>query len=199
MLLKPSSLDEAENAKEDTPHYKLQVLLQQELPECNRREQIDELAEKFCVNHGASKNSRRRLSREIFLVPRTRLDLLPYYSRLAAILDRVFPGDVTAPLVLELERQFHGQARFKKNVNPEGRLKTTRFLGELTKFRAAPPIVALRCLKRCLDDFAGFNIDVACCLLESCGRYLNRTEHTRARLTALMETMMRIRKVKVRE
>jgi len=184
------------DGKEDTPHYKLQVLLEQELPECSRREQIDELAEKFCANHGASRPARKRLSRSLFLVPRTRLDLLPHYSRLAAILDRIFPSDVSGPLVTELERQFHGQARFKKNVNLEGRLKTARFLGELTKFRVAPPIVSLRCLRRCLDDFGGANIDVACCLLESCGRYLHRTEHTRARISALMDTMMRIRKAK---
>jgi regulator of nonsense transcripts 2 len=184
-------------ANKDTPHYKLTVLIEQELPDCNRRETVDELAEKFCANHGASKTSRKRLSKTLFLVPRTRLDLLPYYSRLAAILDRIF-SDVAAPMVQELENQFHGLARFKKNVNLENRLKNARYLGELTKFRVAPPIVVLRCLQRCLGDFTGYNIDVACCLLESCGRYLYRTPHTKARITSLMETMMRIRKARVR-
>ena len=173
------------------------VLLEQELPECSRREQVDEVAEKFCVNHGTSKNSRKRLSKTLFLVPRTRLDLLPFYSRLAAVLDRVFP-DIPSPLVTDLEQQFHGQAKFKKNVNVESRLKTARYIGELTKFRVAPPIVALRCIRRCLDDFTGNNVDVACCLLESCGRYLYRTKHTNARVTALMDAMMRISKAKVR-
>ena len=181
----------------DTPHYKLQVLLDQELPECNRRESTDLLAEKFCNNHGASKSSRRRLSKALFLVPRTRLDLLPYYARVAAILHRVYPADIGLPLVEELEAQFHGLSRWKKNQNLEGRIKNARFIGELTKFRAAPPIVSLRCLKRCLDDFTGYNIDVACCLLESCGRYLYRLKHTNSRMSMVMDTIMRIRKAKV--
>mmetsp|Transcript_29365 Transcript_29365/g.56176 ORF Transcript_29365/g.56176 Transcript_29365/m.56176 type:complete len:882 (+) Transcript_29365:2-2647(+) len=177
----------------DTPHYKLMVLLEQELPEASRREKIDELAERFCVNHGSNKNSRKRLYKTLFLVPFARLDLLPYYSRFAAILDRVY-SDST--LVTELEQQMHGQARFKKNQNMESRLRTARYLGELTKFRVAPPIVVLRGLKRCLEDFSGYNIDVACCLLESCGRYLYRTKHTHGKLSELMDTMMRLKKAK---
>lgn len=170
------------------------VLLEQELPEASRREKIDELAERFCVNHGSNKNSRKRLYKTLFLVPFARLDLLPYYSRFAAILDRVY-SDST--LVTELEQQMHGQARFKKNQNMESRLRTARYLGELTKFRVAPPIVVLRGLKRCLEDFSGYNIDVACCLLESCGRYLYRTKHTHGKLSELMDTMMRLKKAKV--
>ena len=80
--------EESEAENKDTPHYKLMVLLEQELPECNRREQVDELSEKFCTNHGSSKNSRRRLSQTLFHIPRARLDLLPYYSRMAATLSR---------------------------------------------------------------------------------------------------------------
>jgi regulator of nonsense transcripts 2 len=187
--------EQQDEENKDTPHYKLQVLLEQELPECNRRETVDELAEKFVVNHGSSKNSRKRFAKALFQVPQTRLDLLPYYARFAAIMDRIYP-DISSQLATELEQQFHGQAKFKKQQNPEGRLKTARYLGELTKFRVAPPIVSLRCIQRCLEDFSGFNIDVACCLLESCGRFLYRTEHTVGRLTSLMDTMMRISKAK---
>lgn len=171
------------------------VLIEQELPECNRRDKIDELAEKFCTNHGAAKKSRNRLKQALFLVPRSRLDLIPYYSRLAAIFDRVFP-DLSPMLVKELEQQFHGLARWKKQQNIDSRIRNARFIGELTKFRVAPPIVALRSLRRCLDDFNGYNVDIACCLLESCGRFLHRTKHTSARLTQLMDTMMRIRKAR---
>lgn len=172
------------------------VLLEQELPESNRREQIDGLSEKFCTNHGSSKTSRKRLSQTLFLVPRTRLDLLPYYSRMAATLCRVWP-DISSSLITDLEQQFHGQAKYKKNQNVESRLRTARYIGELTKFRVAPPIIVFRCLRRCLDDFTGGNVDVACCLLESCGRYLYRLPHTNARLAALMDTMMRVSKAKV--
>lgn len=172
------------------------LLLEQELPECNRREQIDEIAEKFCTNHGSTKNSRKRLLKALFLVPRSRLDLLPFYSRMVATLDRVW-NDIAPSLVTDLEQQFHGQAKFKKNQNIESRMRTARFVGELTKFRAAPPIVALRSLGRCLEDFTGSNVEIACCILESCGRYMYRTKHTNAKISALMETMTRLSKAKV--
>jgi regulator of nonsense transcripts 2 len=188
----------ANDENKDTPHYKLMVLLDQELPECNRREKIDELSEKFSTNHGSSKNSRKRLTQTLFLVPRTRLDLLPFYSRMAATLSRVW-SDIGESLLVELEQQFHGQAKFKKNQNIESRLRTARYIGELTKFRLAPPIIALRCLRRCLDDLTGGNVDVACVLLESCGRYLYRFPHTNEKLTKIMESMMRLSKAKVRE
>ena len=186
--------DDVTDAQKDTPHYKLTHLLEQELPEASRRETIDELADRFCSNHGSNKNSRKRLYKTLFLVPRTRLDLLPYYSRFAAILDRVY---LDSTLVTELEQQFHGQARFKKNTSLDGRLRTVRYLSELTKFRVSPPIVILRCLRRCLEDFTGHNIDVACCILESCGRYLFRMKHTHMKIEALMETITRIKKARV--
>jgi regulator of nonsense transcripts 2 len=191
-----SNCTEGEENK-DTPHYKLMVLLEQELPECNRREQIDDIAERYCTNHGSSRNSRKRLLKTLFLVPRTRLDLLPFYTRMTAALDRVW-GDFGQTLVMELEQQFHGQTKFKKNQNIESRMRTARYIGELTKFRVAPPIVFLRCLKRCIEDFTGSNVDVACTLLESSGRFLFRLPHTSARIGDLMETMTRLSKAKVR-
>jgi regulator of nonsense transcripts 2 len=180
----------------DTPHYRLMMLLEQELPECHRREQIDEIAERFCSTHGSSKNSRKRLQQTLFSVPQSRLDLLPYYSRMAATVDRVWM-DISSILVTDLEQQFHGQAKYKKNQNLDSRMKTARYIGELTKFRVAPPIVALRCMQRCIEDFTGSNVDVACCLLESCGRFLYRTKHASARLVTVMETMTRLSKAKV--
>jgi regulator of nonsense transcripts 2 len=197
--------DEEERGKEtdkeenkDTPHYRLMLLVEQELPECNRREQIDEIAEKFATNHGSSKNARKRLLKALFLVPRSRLDLLPFYARLVATLDHVWT-DIATSLVTDLAQQFHGQAKFKKNLNIEARMRTARYLGELTKVRAAPPIVILNCLERCLEDFTGNNVEIACCILESCGRYLYRTKHTNPRIVSIMEIMTRLSKAKVQD
>jgi regulator of nonsense transcripts 2 len=180
----------------NTPRYKLLALLEEELPECNRREQVDELVERFCTNFGSNKNARKRLSKALFLVPRNRFDVIPYYSRVAAIADRVWP-EVSSPLVTDLEQQFHGQAKFKKNQNLDSRFKTARYIGELTKFRVAPPIVFLRCIRRCLDDFTGGNVEVSCCLLETCGRFLYRLKHTSSRISDIMDTMTKLSKAKV--
>lgn len=114
-------------------------------------------------------------------------------------MDVLFHGQPLTSLVPDhhTEQQFHGQAKFKKNQNLEGRLRTARYIGELTKFRVAPPIVFIRCIRRCLDDFTGNNVDAACCLLESCGRFLYRLKHTNERVTTLMEAMTRLSKAKV--
>lgn len=184
-------------ADKDAPRYRLTALLEEELPECHRREQTDQLCEKFCTNHGSSKTARKRLSRALFLVPRNRFDLLPFYARVAATLDRVW-SDIAEPLVTELEQQFHGQAKYKKNQNLDARLKTSRYVGELTKMRVAPPIVFLRCLRRCVEDFTSTNVDVACTLLESSGRFLFRLKHTNQKIVDIMEIMTRLSKAKVR-
>lgn len=57
-----------------------------------------------------------------------------------------------------------------------------RFLGELVKFKICPTSQIFNFLKMCLDDFAHHNIDVACNLLETCGRFLYRTPETHIRV-----------------
>lgn len=61
-----------------------------ELPSCVNREKIDNAAVEFvvCLN---TKTSRRKLIKALFTVSRTRLDLLPFYGRLVAILNPVIP------------------------------------------------------------------------------------------------------------
>lgn len=187
---------EGDNGEDkETPRYKLTVLLETELPECHRREQIDDISERFCSNHGSSKTARKRLAKALYQIPHARLDLLPFYSRMTATVDRVW-SDIAPMLLADLEQQFHGQAKFKKNQFVESRMRTARYIGELTKFRVAPPIVFLRCMRRCLDDFTGNNVDIACCLLETCGRFLFQLKHTNAKVTALMEAMNRLSKAK---
>ena len=117
----------------ETPHYKLMVLLEQELLEGSRREKINELGTRYA----------------------------------------------------------------SKNQNVESRMCTARYLSKITKFRVASPIVVLRVIKRCLENFTGYNIDVACSLLENCGRYLYRTKHTHKKISELMDTMVRIKKARV--
>lgn len=48
----------------------------------------------------------------------------------------------------------------------------------------------------CLDDFTHHNIDVACNLLETCGRYLYRYPDTNVRMANMLEILMRLKNVK---
>ncbi|KAF6134865.1 hypothetical protein GIB67_002266 [Kingdonia uniflora] len=53
-----------------------------------------------------------------------------------------------------------------------------------------------RIANACLDDFSHHNIDVACNLLETCGRFLYRSPETTIRMTNMLEILMRLKNVK---
>lgn len=74
-------------------------------------------------------------------------------------------------------------------------MRNIKFIGELTKFKVCPPKVALLCLRNLLHTFRHHNIDVACNLLETCGRFLYRTGDTHVRIKLLLEEMMKKRAI----
>ncbi|GKE76493.1 regulator of nonsense transcripts UPF2, partial [Tanacetum coccineum] len=51
-------------------------------------------------------------------------------------------------------------------------------------------------VKACLDDFSHRNIDVACNLLETCGRYLYRYPDTNVRMENVLEILMCLKNIK---
>ncbi|KAK9123781.1 hypothetical protein Sjap_013383 [Stephania japonica] len=133
--------------------------LLQRLPGCVSRDLIDQLTVEFCYLN--SKSNRKRLVRALFNVPRTSLELLPYYSRMVATLSTCMK-DVSSALLQNLEDEFN----------------------------------YLISKKACLDDFTHHNIDVACNLLETCGRFLYRSPETTIRMANMLEILMRLKNVK---
>ncbi|XP_020684211.1 regulator of nonsense transcripts UPF2 isoform X1 [Dendrobium catenatum] len=170
----------------------LDALLQR-LPGCVSRDLIDQLTVEFCYLN--SKANRKKLVRALFNVPRTSLELLPYYSRMVATLSTCMK-DVPSILVSLLEEEFNFLINKKDQTNIETKIKNIRFIGELCKFRIAPSGLVFTCLKACLDDFNHHNIDVACNLLETCGRFLYRAPETSIRMTNMLEILMRLKNVK---
>ncbi|CAK9142961.1 unnamed protein product [Ilex paraguariensis] len=184
-----------ENEKE-----KLKVLegtnldtLLQRLPGCVSRDLIDQLTVEFCYLN--SKSNRKKLVRALFSVPRTSLELLPYYSRMVATLSSCMK-DVSSMLLQLLEEEFSFLINKKDQMNIETKIRNIRFIGELCKFKIAPPGLVFSCLKACLDDFTHHNIDIACNLLETCGRFLYRSPETALRMTNMLEILMRLKNVK---
>ncbi|EKU21632.1 regulator of nonsense transcripts 2, partial [Nannochloropsis gaditana CCMP526] len=74
--------------------------------------------------------------------------------------------------------------------------KTVKYVGELVKFKICPPIVPFTFLNACLEAFSRHNVELACALLESCGRFLFLTPHTHTRLKGYLSTMERLKRVK---
>ncbi|XP_033096855.1 regulator of nonsense transcripts 2-like isoform X2 [Anneissia japonica] len=161
----------------------------QRLHTCVNREFIDSAAVEFVMNYNTKAN-RKKLVKTLFNVPRTRLDLLSFYSRLVATLFPCMP-DVATDLVDRLKADFKYHVKKKDQINIESKIKTVRFIGELTKFKMCPKADTLQCLKVLLSDFRHHNIDMTCALLEVCGRFLYRTADSFVRTNALLEQMMR--------
>ncbi|XWS75092.1 hypothetical protein CRYUN_Cryun01aG0055300 [Craigia yunnanensis] len=170
----------------------LDALLQR-LPGCVSRDLIDQLTVEFC--YWNSKSNRKRLVRALFNVPRTSLELLPYYSRMVATLSTCMK-DVPSMLLQMLEEEFNFLINKKDQMNIETKIRNIRFIGELCKFKIAPAGLVFSCLKTCLDDFTHHNIDVACNLLETCGRFLYRSPETTIRMANMLEILMRLKNVK---
>ncbi|XAR66647.1 hypothetical protein NMG60_11012943 [Bertholletia excelsa] len=167
--------------------------LLQRLPGCVSRDLIDQLTVEFCYLN--SKSNRKKLVRALFNVPRTSLELLPYYSRMVATLSTCMK-DVSSMLLQLLEEEFNFLINKKDQMNIETKIRNIRFIGELCKFKIAPAGLVFSCLKACLDDFTHHNIDVACNLLETCGRFLYRSPETTVRMTNMLEILMRLKNVK---
>ncbi|TVU15168.1 hypothetical protein EJB05_38675 [Eragrostis curvula] len=165
----------------------------QKLPRCVSRDLIDQLTVEFCYLN--SKANRKKLVRALFTVPRTSLELLPYYSRLVATLSP-FMKDLPSMLLSMLEEEFNFLINKKDQINIEIKIRNIRFIGELCKFKIAPSCLVFSCLKSCLDDFSHHNIDMACNLLETCGRFLYRSPDTTIRMSNMLEILRRLKNVK---
>ncbi|XP_053109401.1 regulator of nonsense transcripts 2 isoform X3 [Hemicordylus capensis] len=186
-------LDEQEQEDEEAStgsHLKLIVdAFLQQLPNCVNRDLIDKAAMDFCMNMNTKAN-RRKLVRALFIVPRQRLDLLPFYARLVATLHPCM-SDVAEDLCSMLRGDFRFHVRKKDQINIETKNKTVRFIGELTKFKMFSKSDTLHCLKMLLSDFSHHHIEMACTLLETSGRFLFRSPESHLRTSVLLEQMMR--------
>uniref|UniRef100_G3N7W5 Regulator of nonsense transcripts 2 n=1 Tax=Gasterosteus aculeatus aculeatus TaxID=481459 RepID=G3N7W5_GASAC len=186
-------LDEQEQEDEEAntgSHLKLIVdAFIQQLPNCVNRDLIDKAAMDFCMNMN-TKSNRRKLVRALFTVPRQRLDLLPFYSRLVATLHPCM-SDVAEDLSSMLKGDFRFHIRKKDQINIETKNKTVRFIGELAKFKMFSKTDTLHCLKMLLSDFTHHHIEMACTLLETSGRFLFRSPDSHLRTSVLLEQMMR--------
>lgn len=97
------------------------------LPFALNRAAIDQIAVDFCfVNN---KSSMKKLIKTIVNVPRQRLDLLPYYSRLVSTLNKCFP-EIGDTIINELETEFHRLQKKGDQMLHEEKIKNIRFIGK---------------------------------------------------------------------
>lgn len=159
------------------------------LSNCVNRDMIDNAAIDF-MRFFNTKFGRRKLVKTLFNVQRTRLDLLPFFARLAATIHRYVPS-VGNELVSLLKQDFKKLFRKKDQINIESKVKNVRFIGESVKFNLYPKQEALNCLKILLSDFTHHHIEMTCNLLETCGRLFYKSNDSHHQLQPLLEQMMR--------
>nr|CAG4651588.1 EOG090X0143 [Triops cancriformis] len=167
------------------------------LPKCVNREMIDGAAVDFVTSLNTRYN-RKRLVKCLYGVPRTRLDLLPFYGRLVASLHPYVP-DVGTDLCQYLRQEFRYLVRKKDQINIESKIKVVRYIGELVKFRIFSRHEALTCLRTLLLDFSHHSIEMSCHLLETCGRFWLYHADTHQRIKIYLEQLMRKKNVQVHD
>ena len=77
--------------------------------------------------------NRKKISRELWKVDRRRIDLLPFYTRLAACLQQCCPI-IADDLSQFLIKDFRYHLKKKDQVHNEVKIKNARYIGEATKF-----------------------------------------------------------------
>ncbi|KAH8304670.1 hypothetical protein KR018_003021, partial [Drosophila ironensis] len=158
---------------------------------CVNKELIDSAAIEFLLNFN-TKHQRKKLTRAIFSVQRTRLDILPYLSRFVAIV-HMCNTDVAADLSELLRKEFKWHIRKKNQLNIESKLKIVRFIGELVKFGLFKKFDALGCLKMLLRDFQHHQIEMACAFVEVSGVYLYNSRDARLLMNVFLDQMLRLK------
>ncbi|KAL9650529.1 hypothetical protein ABK040_004748 [Willaertia magna] len=161
-----------------------------------KRPPVNKVAATFVLKFGNLKNNRTRLVKKMFGVHRTSLELLPYYSRLVAILNNLYK-DMGKLLVQLLEEEFNKLFEEQDQIKIETKVKNIRFLGELILFGICPEELGIQLLRNCLSQFHHHNIDVTCHFLEVCGRYLYVKSNTHNDIVDLITKMLRIKDVKL--
>ena len=176
---------------DESKTIKLVTLLDEKLPECVSKQRADEFCVSFC--HISTKNARKRLAQSMVRLPRSRSELSSTYARIVASLSRIYP-ELVQPILDGLNKDFYGILKAKNQLHIESKVKNVRYVGELIKFRVAPPIMALRMFKSLLSDFSNHNVQLLAVLLETCGRFLYILPYTHDRIEEVLTDMIRIRR-----
>ena len=117
----------------------------------------------------------------LFRLPWQRVDLIPMWARLVAVLAPVMP-EIQFDICQMLFKDFRYLVRKRHQLFIETKLKIVRYIGELVKFGVFPKSDAFQCFKILLLNFTHHQIDMACTFMETCGRYLHRNKDSHRRM-----------------
>lgn len=161
------------------------------------KDNADRFTNQFVNVAENSRNPTKRLSKSLIAVSPQKLNVLPAYARIAACLRQTYP-EVSQNVALSLEEEFRFLAG-RTDVDEKNLascIKTARYLGEYVKFRMVDFGTIFALLAICMKDFSAHRVDIACHLLETCGRFIYRTPASSLRMGNLLDTVWRLKSVK---
>jgi len=79
--------------------------------------------------------------------------------------------------------------RQDKVTNLDERIRNIRFACELIKFDLFPVQNTFDILKKIIDDFKGYAVDILCAIFENAGRYLYLNDQTHVKFSAFIENI----------
>ncbi|KAI3389606.1 hypothetical protein SNEBB_006315 [Seison nebaliae] len=152
-------------------------------------EKVKELTEEFILHY----NNSHGKSYLIYLLqtsPNQRLELLPYYARFIVIVNP-YMHELRYKIKNYLFRYLHYHIIKKSQLYIGSKIKAVKYLGELCKFRLISVDESMNIFNRMIRDFHHHNIEMASLFLESCGRFLYRSQTSHHRMTILLTALMR--------
>ncbi|CAN8061286.1 unnamed protein product [Agarophyton chilense] len=196
---KPSSLGRSVSdgrRKVSEKHMSLDKLLSR-MATTETKEEVDNFVRQFIISTEGLRNGAKRLGKALLSVSAQKLNVLPAYSRVAATLQSLYPEMVSAIATgLEDEFRFLVSKADADEKNLSSCTKNARYVGEYVKFGLISTSAMFDLLALCMKDLTGHRVDLACHLLESCGRYVYLSPTTHIRMSTILETLWRLKSVK---
>jgi regulator of nonsense transcripts 2 len=153
---------------------------------CDCKETIDDATIEFL--HINSNKYRNSILRSMLKGSKTNYTALKYFARFFANLNPYFK-DFTQEIVSNLMEEFNLLMRQDKVTNLDERIRNIRFACELIKFDLFPVQNTFDILKKIIDDFKGYAVDILCSIFENAGRYLYLNDLTHVKFSAFIENI----------
>eukprot|EP00178_Gracilaria_changii_P009646 TRINITY_DN280_c0_g1_i1.p1 TRINITY_DN280_c0_g1~~TRINITY_DN280_c0_g1_i1.p1 ORF type:complete len:1434 (-),score=266.93 TRINITY_DN280_c0_g1_i1:7557-11858(-) len=161
------------------------------------KEDADNFVRQFIISTDGLRNGAKRLGKALLSVSPQKLNVLPAYSRIAATLQSLYP-DMICTTASGLEEEFRFLVS-KPDADEKNLLTCTKsatYVGEYVKFGLISSSTMFSLLALCMKDLTGHRVDLACHLLETCGRYVYLSPMTHIRMATILETLWRLKSVK---
>ena len=170
---------------EDERHRKYELMMVKIL-KADCLETIDEATIEF-LNINSNKY-RISIIKSMSKGSRTNYTVLKYFARFFANLNPYFK-DFTQEIVSNLMEEFNLLMRQDKVTNLDERIRNIRFICELIKFDLFPVQNIFDLLKKIIDDFKGYSVDILCAIFENAGRFLYLNEQTHIKFNSFIENI----------